>query len=393
VEQGGIDPSLFFDADGKVYFTSNGTLWAPVRGAYQAEIDLETGRLLTDSTFLWTGTGGAYPEAPHLFKRGEWYYLMMAEGGTAECHMVTVCRSQSPWGPFENSPHHPALSTRSLMNPIQATGHADFIEDHRGNWWAVFLGFRYANNTFHNLGRETFLAPLHWTEDGWPVVNEGKKIALRMETEQGLPAYHWPEDLVRDEFDSTRLGLVWNYLRNPNDSDYSLSARPGWLQLRCAAATLNDLASPSFLGRRQQHFNCTVTALMDFQPKSEGEEAGLTVLIDNRHHYEIAVTLQLGRRVALVRRTVASLQVSSEAFPLPEGPVTLRLRADGMWYHLGLVLTDGTEKILERGEVKFLSSEVAGGYTGAYLGLYATARGTHSTTQATFDWFDYKSAS
>ena len=131
---------------------------------------------MTDIKFIWPGAGGSYPEAPHLFKRNGVYYLMMAEGGTADTHSVTISRSKDPWGPFDPCPHNPILSMRGLMNDIQATGHADFVEDPRGNWWAVFLGIRFADAGVHNLGRETFLAPVAWTQEGWPVVNEGNRI-------------------------------------------------------------------------------------------------------------------------------------------------------------------------------------------------------------------------
>ena len=275
VDQGGIDPSLFFDDDGKVYFTSNGTGWAGVRGAYQCEIDLATGRRLGNTHFVWAGTGGQYPEAPHLFKRAGFYYLMLAEGGTEEGHMVTISRARSPWGPFEPCPHNPLLTHRSLMQPIQATGHADLVEDQHGQWWAVFLGIRYTEYRFHNLGRETFLASVRWTPDGWPVINEGKPVAVETELETALAPHPWPERPARDDFDSPHLDPCWNFLRNPGADDWSLQARPGSLWLRAAPATLDALESPAFVGRRQEHFTCGVAARIDFRagPRKRGRRA------------------------------------------------------------------------------------------------------------------------
>jgi xylan 1,4-beta-xylosidase len=189
IAQGGIDPSLHFEADGRCFFTSNGTFWAPVRGAYQCEINPLTGEQLTPSRFIWPGFGGSYPEASHLFKRGEYYYVTMAEGGTSECHMVTIARSREPYGPFENCPHNPLLTHRSLMSEVQATGHADFVEDQNGRWWAVFLGYRYSEYAFHPLGRETYIAPIAWTDDGWPVINGGQPLVLHQVPETGLAAH------------------------------------------------------------------------------------------------------------------------------------------------------------------------------------------------------------
>ena len=390
LDQKGIDPSLLFDDDGRVYFTSNGTRWSAVRGAYQSEIDIATGRRLTDIKFLWPGTGGSYPEAPHLFKYNGLYYLMMAEGGTDTGHSETIARAKNPWGPFEPCPHNPILTMRGLMNDIQGTGHVDFVEDHRGNWWAVFLGFRYADGDFHNLGRETFLAPVTWTAEGWPVVNGGSRILPEMETDKLLPLQPWPEEPVRDDFDEGKLRLCWNFLRNPNAADCSLTDRAGWLRLRCSPVTLDDIASPAFLGRRQRHFDCRAGALVDFTPRAENEEAGMTALIENKYHYEIALTLRGGKRVAIARRRAGTLMNEAVGNPLPDGPVELFIRASKNWYELGFHLRGGAEHVLAKGEVRFLSSEVAGGYTGVYLGAYATAHGSESPSAAYFDWFDYK---
>ena len=390
LDQRGIDPSLLFD-DGKVYFTANGSLWSPVRGAYQSEIDLVTGRRLSDIRFIWTGTGGAYPEAPHLFRKDGWYYLLMAEGGTAEGHSATISRARSPWGPFEPCPHNPILTMRGLMNEVQATGHADFVEAADGHWWAVFLGIRYAESSFHHLGRETFLAPVTWTDDGWPVINDGQRILTAMEAEHLPPLHPWPEEPVRDHFDAERLRFCWNFLRNPDAADWSLGERPGFLRLRCSPVTLDDIASPAFVGRRQQHFHCCASARIDFTPRHDDEEAGMTALIDPSHHYEIALTRRDGRRTAIARRRVGSLVNESHFAPIPEGDVTLFIRGDHRWYDLGLLAADGSETVVARGETRHLLSEVAGGYTGVYLGVYASARGSRSENAAAFDWFDYES--
>ncbi len=388
VAQKGIDPSLLFE-NGKVYLTSNGSLWAPVRGIYQCEIDIETGRQLTETKFLWPGNGGAYPESPHLYHIGEWYYLLIAEGGTAEGHSSTIARSLDPYGPFESCPHNPILTHRSLMNEIQATGHADLIEDHHGNWWAVFLGYRYGEYSWHHLGRETYLAPVEWTADGWPVVNGGNKVTPLMEIDRPMTPCPVPGRAEYDDFNSETLGFEWNHLRNPDPADYSLTNRPGWLMLACASPTLDELASPSFLGRRQEHFHCAVTTLIDFVPTNEQEEAGLTVLADNKHHYEIAVTIRRGNLCAIVRRRIGTLVAEVACSDLPSGPIELQIIADPIIYRF-LAGKPGNLTELATGEVRYLSTQVAGGYTGVYFGLYATANGTESQAKDFFDWFDYR---
>ena len=387
VKQSGIDPSLYFE-DGKTYLTSNGTFWAPVRGIYQSEINIETGEQLTETKFLWPGTGGAYPESPHLFKKGDFYYLVIAEGGTAECHMVTFARSKDPYGPFEPCPHNPVLSHRGLMTSIQCTGHADFFEDHNGDWWAVFLGVRYADSTFHNLGRETFLAPVSWA-DGWPIVNGGQRVLPEMDVERSLQSKPVTLEPVRDDFDSERLALCWNYLRNPHEENSSLITRPGWLSLRCSSFTLDDLESPALLCRRQKHFECSASALIDFEPRAEDEEAGLTVLLGSDYHCEVAILMRSGRKVAIVRRRIGILSSEVACEAIDDGPVVLTILADRKWYSFGVNAPGEEIKILGQSETRFLSTEVAGGYTGAMLGMYATGRGKPSETLAHFDWFDY----
>lgn len=141
LEQGGIDPSLTFDGD-EVYLISTNTggvnheeipAWAGRYGIVQSKIDLTTGKLLTKPRYIGSGTGAKCPEGPHLYRRGNHYYLLLAEGGTEYGHMVTVGRSQSPWGPFETCPHNPLLTHRSLEHPIQGTGHGDLVEAHDGS--------------------------------------------------------------------------------------------------------------------------------------------------------------------------------------------------------------------------------------------------------------------
>ena len=194
-----FDPDLFFDDDGRVYFSRMNM----GQGIYQREIDLETGALLGPERIIWPGFEDRFCEAPHIYKINGLYYLLVAEGGTHRTHMIVAARSTSPTGPYEGCPHNPLLTHRcALGNPIEHTGHGDLVQAPDGSWWVVFLAVRTYQGRFH-LGRETFLAPVTWTEDGWPVINEGQPIALEMDAP--LPPSHpWPEPPVRDEFDAAR---------------------------------------------------------------------------------------------------------------------------------------------------------------------------------------------
>lgn len=210
VEQEGIDPSLFFDDDGQVYYTSTAG-----NGIHQCTIDPATGKILIPTRHIWPGSGGRYCEAPHLFKFNDFYYLLAAEGGTEYGHMATIARAKSPWGPFESCPRNPILTHRNRGgHPIQGTGHADFIQDHRGKWWAVFLAFRPTGGDFHHLGRETFLAPVEWQDD-WPIIaGRSGPGTVEMEMEADLPDWQpGSGEATRDSFAQPQLLPAWNFLR------------------------------------------------------------------------------------------------------------------------------------------------------------------------------------
>jgi len=387
VEQGGIDPSLFFDDDGTVYFTSNGH----PDGIGQCRIDPVTGRRLSETRLIWRGAGGRYVEGPHLYKINGVYYLLCAEGGTEYGHMETCARSDSPWGPFESCPHNPILTHRNRGgHPIQGTGHADLVQAHDGKWWLVFLAFRATGGDFHHCGRETFLAPVTWTADGWPLVNGDGAVELQMDAVT-LPRHPWPALPIRDDFSEEILGVAWNYLRNPQMDDYTLDARAGWLRLHGSALTLDDSDTPTFVGRRQQHLTCRIAAYLDFTPTRDGEEAGLTVLMNSSHHYEIAITTVGGERCAIVRRRIGDLSAIVAREPLPNGPVILAVDAHLDRYLFSVHPAGAACRItLASAATRYLSSEVAGGFTGVYFGLYATGNGVPNATPADFDWFDYE---
>ncbi|AGA59016.1 beta-xylosidase [Thermobacillus composti KWC4] len=386
----GIDPSLFFDDDGKVYITGTQGFQGEPEGIYQAEIDLETGKLLSERRWIWGGTGGSYPEGPHLYKINGWYYLMIAEGGTEYGHMVTIARSRTPYGPYESNPNNPILSNRSTSKPIQATGHADLVQAEDGSWWAVFLGIRPIPFTKrHNLGRETCLAPVWWTEEGWPVIGNNGKAELEHDAGNlpvGEPAAWNP----RDDFDGQELSPVWVFYRNPTPGSWSLAERPGWLTLRGQAATLNDTGSPAFVGRRQQHRNCEIMVLMEFEPYEEGEEAGLVVFMNELFHYEIVKTFEGGTSKLVLRRRVGSMRQTDAEIEYKDPAVILGVKADDYSYTFFYARPGGEPVELGEGETAFLTSEVANGFTGVVMAMYATGNGKTCRSPAHFDYFHYR---
>jgi alpha-N-arabinofuranosidase len=262
----------------------------------------------------------------------------------------------------------------------------------------VFLGIRtHGYPQVHHLGRETFLAPVQWDSDGWPMV--GNRGVVDMEYDApGLPFKRWGKPDPKDDFEKGELDQCWNFLKNPDPWSYSLSDRPGWLRLSCSKMDLNGTESPSFVGRRQQHFACRAAALMDFSPNFEGDEAGLTVFMNRKHHYEIAVTREGTGRCILVRRRIGELISVAARAPIPEGEIILEIEAETGRYTFSYGLPDGESQRLAIGESRYLSSEVAGGFTGVYLAMYASAAKTapsdstapSAAAAAYFDWFEYR---
>lgn len=385
----GMDPSLFFDDDGKVYYTRHGE---KERGAiFQAEIDVKTGKLAGAVRRIWAGTGGIWPEGPHLYKLGAKYYLLISEGGTAYGHSLTVARADNPWGPFEAYVGNPILTHRHLPeHPIQATGHADLVQAvDSETWWMVLLAVRPVRPQHYHLGRETFLSPVTWNAEGWPVVNEGRPLELSMRSD-GLPTPHpWPAEPVRDDFDEEELGFAWNFLRNPRASDYSLRARPGFLRLQGTGISLDDEQSPTFVSRRQQHFRVRASARLEITSLAEGQEAGLSVRANERNHYDLFVTSSNGQRCAVLRARRAGSTTTVNHLSLGEGPLTLVISADPNQYEFSIATGDAAPVLLGALPTTPLAPELAGTFTGACLGLYAhSANG--AMPPADFDWFDYE---
>lgn len=385
----GYDPSLLFD-DGKVYLTAASFPGVGSEGIIQAEIDIKSGRLINETRLIWEGTGGCSPEGPHLYKINDWYYLMIAEGGTEYGHMVTIARSKSPYGPFESNPNNPILSNRSSNKPIQATGHAELIQAEDGSWWSVFLGIRPVKSTkLHHLGRETNLAPVIWSKEGWPIIGNNGTAEVENESPLLLKGMT-TNSFEREDFNSETLSPVWNFYRNPSKDSWSLTKAPGFLTLYGQACTLNSADSPAFVGRRQQHFNCEVTTLLEFTPMSDGEEAGLTVFMNENYHYLIAKTCKLGKPYLIFRQVVGSLKTVEVEMEYETSSVILGIKATDTSFTFTYSTPNSEPKIIGSGEASFLSTQVAGGFTGLYFAMYATGNGKKSTTPAYFNYFDYR---
>ncbi|WP_329537625.1 glycoside hydrolase family 43 protein (plasmid) [Streptomyces sp. NBC_01450] len=374
----GIDPDIAWDADGTCFVTYSGLQLDGDRagehlGIQQVRMDLETGRALEEPRSLWSGTGLMFPEAPHLYEIDGTWYLLIAEGGTERGHAVSIARAARPDGPFEGCPANPVLSARSTDRPVQNTGHADLVRTPDGGWALFLLGMRPRGLTraFSPMGRETFSTVLDWV-DGWPVV---RPVELTPPT--GPVEHH-------DDFTDAELGLEWLSVRTPATEWSSLTERPGHLVVHADGSTMDD-PRPRFVGRRQQH----QSAVFSVQVHSTGGVGGLSLRIDERHHYDIEV----GAGIARARARVGGLCQTWEQ-PLPPGPVTVRIETepvggpglDALGPDLVRLSADfGTGPVeLAVLDGRYVCAETAASFTGRVIGMYA-AEGT-----VAFDRFSYR---
>jgi len=392
----GIDPSLFFDEDGRVWYVGTrlkaNSEYEGHTEIWLQELDLGSMQLVGEMYVLWDGAlkKAIWAEAPHIYKIHGLYYLMIAEGGTAHNHAVTIARSDKLSGPYEVNPRNPILTHRhlGLDYPIVGTGHADLVETQTGEWWLVCLAMRPYGGYFYNLGRETFLVPVRW-EEGWPVVSPGRGRVDFAYAAPDLPEHTWPEIPARDDFDNTALAFHWNFLRTPRDEFYNLSECPGHLRLRTRPQRLSEPTNPSFVGRRQQHIHFQAQCEMEFTPQNEHECAGLA-LIQNKDFYFLLVLTQGAEPVLRLVRRENGIEVLLAEKAVAPGRIRLRVEAHEQAYHFSFSnQADEWNVLAESVDGRILSTPVAGGFVGAFIAMYASSNGQPSANNADFDWFEY----
>ncbi|MFD2966308.1 glycoside hydrolase family 43 protein [Sphingobacterium bambusae] len=385
-----IDPDIFWDDDGKTYFVTQGD-----QGIRVTEIDLETGKVIGPENLVWGGIGGRFPEAPHIYKKDGYYYLLLGEGGTEYMHSATIGRSKNLLGPYESCPLNPILTHANRIgqgNPIQGVGHADLVQAADGSWWAVFLGFRVTQRYayYHVLGRETFLAPVDWPAGGWPQVNGNGTVDIKMDVPT-LPQSPFQAKPNRTEFDQAELGVEWQFLRNPIRAHYSLSERKGKLRISASKHTLNDLDAVSMVARRQTEHDFIAETALELASTDQDAEAGITLFQNNTHHYDLLVRKKDVGYVVQLRVKVGSLTYIAGEKQVSSAQLTLKIVGNPHQY--SFFIKENKVKdyaAIAALDTRYLSTEVAGGFTGVMIGLYASSLSESSNAKAYFDWFLYE---
>jgi xylan 1,4-beta-xylosidase len=401
----GFDPSLFHDEDGRSYLLN--MLWdhRPGRtrfaGIVLQEYDRAARTLTGERVNIFPGTALGLTEAPHLYRRGGWYHLLVAEGGTQWNHAVVMARSRSLTGPYQLHPQTPLLTARGRSGAaLHRAGHGDLVETPSGETYMVYLcGRPLPGRGRCTLGRETAIQKMRWGEDGWLWPEEGEGAPVLRTAPPNLAPAPVPPEPSRHDFDSAELPMPFQWLRTPEpERIFSLTARPGHLRL-CGRETIGSLFTQALVARRQQAFCYSARTLVDFEPEHYQQAAGLVCYYNGaKFHY-----LHLSRDEEHKRhlRVMSALPDAPMAdsftapLPLPAGPVELRAEVDYerllfAWRPAGAAEWRWLPELFD---ASILSDEATApglpNFTGAFVGmacqdLAGTAR------HADFDWFVYE---
>jgi xylan 1,4-beta-xylosidase len=401
----GFDPSLFHDDDGRKYFVN--MLWDHrpgqnrFAGIVLQEYSHEKRALIGKRQMIFEGTAIGFTEAPHLYKRNGYYYLITAEGGTGWGHAVTLARSKTLTGPYELHPETYALTSRHRPDvELQRAGHADLVETQAGETYIVYLCGRPLRNRGRcTLGRETAIQPMVWSADGWLRTTNGDGLALSQAPAPQLPPHPFPPDPVREDFNEPTLPIAFQWLRSPwPDELFSLTARPGHLRLY-GRETIGSQFKQALVARRQQAHCYSAATVMEFEPEHFQQIAGLVCYYNSVkfHYLYVSHDAAIGKHLRVM--TVSPDTVQSDAFTapiaIPSGkPVHLRAEVDFERLNFAYRV-DGEEWrwLPQQFDASILSDEATApglpNFTGAFVGV-ACQDHAGTAAPADFDFFEYR---
>jgi xylan 1,4-beta-xylosidase len=400
----GFDPSLFHDDDGRKYLVN--MLWdhRPGRNRFAGIVLQEYApaerRLVGERRIIFEGTPLGLTEAPHLYKRGGYYHLITAEGGTGWGHAVTMARARSLTGPYELHPDVYVLSARHRPDALlQRAGHADLVETTAGETYMVYLCGRPLRNRGRcTLGRETAIVRMQWGEDGWLRTADGTGLPQLEVPGPDVPAHPFPVPAARSDFDGRTLPIEFQWLRSPQPEElFSLSARPGHLRLY-GRETIGSLFRQSLVARRQQGHCFSASTIVDFEPEHFQQMAGLVCYYGGAkfHYLHVSHDETLGKYLAVMSALPDSPQ--ADAFTakvaIPAGPVELRVEVDEERMYFGYRLGGGAWQWLpQQFDASILSDEASApglpNFTGAFVGM-ACQDMAGTAKAADFDSFEYR---
>ena len=403
----GFDPSLFHDDDGRKYLVNQ--LWDHrpgqnrFAGIVLQEYSVVQKKLIGQRQLIFKGTALGLTEAPHLYRRGEYYYLIVAEGGTAWNHAVTMARSRTIAGPYELHPDTYIMSSRHRPDaPLQRAGHADLVETQLGETYMVYLCGRPLHNRGRcTLGRETAIQQMRWSEDGWLRTLDGQGIPTLETAGPALPPQPFPPANPREDFDAPQLAIDFQWLRSPwPDELFSLTARPGHLRLY-GRETIGSFFKQSLVARRQQSHCYSASTVVEFEPEHFQQLAGLVCYYNSSKFLYLYISHDdtVGKHVRVMSALPDSPQSDAFTAPIaiPSGkPVQLRVEVDHERLHFAYRI-DGDAApwtwLPQQFDASILSDEASApglpNFTGAFVGM---ACQDHAGTAhpADFDYFEYR---
>lgn len=396
----GIDPSFFFDENRKTYVINNGpppaniSLYEGHRAIWLQEFDVKSQMLVGERKIIVNaGTDiskkPVWIEGPHIYKKNGFYYLMAAEGGTAEAHSEVIFRSKDIWGPYEVSAGNPILTQRDLPAnrpaPITCAGHADLVQTKNGEWVSVFLACQPYTADYYNTGRQTFFHPVDWSGE-WPIILEKGKVIPEetnspITAEEGKTSFYEYSANWKDDFEEDVLKPEWNFIRTPTEKWYEL--KKGELIVNARPVRISDVGNPSFIGRRMQFANSEFTASLKLE-KGKEMEAGIVAFQNEKFYYKLVIHQTADKSYLIIASATVEIFKSEIEKYKPGKEILLRIKVMGgelfCEYSLNNKIWNQAGEVIDG---KILSTKVAGGFVGTYFGLYTTAQ---LPAVATFDW-------
>lgn len=400
-EAEGIDPSLFFDDDGKCYYV--GTRPNPEGVRYNGdweiwiqELDISSMKLVGKSMAIWKGAvkNAIWPEGPHIYKINDYYYLLHAEGGTGPEHSISVARSKELLKWFEGSPRNPIFTHRNLGvdYPVVYVGHGDLVDDEFGNWYIVMLASRPCKK-HSSMGRETYLAKVTW-ENGWPVINPG---IGKLEDRVTIPLneYRFVEEVTRHDhfqFYGNRLDDRFLGIIKRSKEMYSLTDKEGFLRLFTRKETICKKENPSYLGVRQKSYRFEVNTGFIFEPDVINETAGLVLFQNHSNNLRMEILKVVEKKIF---RVTAHIQdedkvLADSELTLKNGNIfEIRFRASDQVAEVWIKEVNKFKLVAKEIDLLPYTTESAGGFVGCTVGMYTSSNGNNSSNFADFAWFSY----
>lgn len=385
LEVDSIDPSHFVDDDGRHYM-----IISP--GINIVPLSEDCTKVLGKPIPVWPGTGERCPEGPHILRHGEYYYAILAEGGTGYGHGINVGRSKNLFGPYEASPYNPLMRQTDPDALIQRTGHGKLIDTTNGDWWVYYLMGRRNQGNYTTIGRESGLDPVKWLDDGWFVINDGNgpSITQRAPKLKQMNVTKW----TRDDFDDKELNLNWEFVRNPARGSYSLTERPGYMRIWTRDGRLDEIRAKNTLLRREQELCYEASTKLEFYPAKDGEQAGLTCYYSTVTYARCAICYENGRKIQLVINRNHGEELIAQVDDVKEQAIYLKVVVnnlkrtfyysyDGEHYEVVGIL-ENCIYLCDEGV-----PDDPKRHTGTLVGIYANNGGCGSRIPADFDYFEY----